>query len=643
MANSDKRGLFKRLTEALFEDVEQTATAASATAASATAAAASSAIDDVAARLAEDRMPAAPAPGRRMLADAAHAAFQARIADALQGDRPMVAGKMQFVDLDAIKADLGGRWEGVVDKVHQITEKVLQRRLTDRDAYVAYDGNSYLLLFADLTEAQARVKAMAIANEIRQRLMGEFGLPDRYWVRAFVGDLAAIGAGAPTPDLDALSRRLDGAPEILPSRAPDQLLDQMGQGTAPPGPRHSAQETIVAQAKFETRITKAAQEQRRGSAGKMQLLQLDEIRAEMGDRWQELAAKVYDIAEQVMSRRLAPTDVFAPYEDGSYLLLFAELDEEEARLKAAAIAREIHDRLLGELARALVPTIGAFVTSLAAVTASSAGPPTLMQLDQALVAQENVAPPPDSAMQAELRHRLGEVGISYRPTLFAPRGMIPIFGAWALRLDQANIIHHGAAAYPAHDPPVAFEIDRAVLQLAIKDARDLLGKSVRALVTVPLRLLSLIDHGGGQLVDLCRAQPPAVRRLMVIELFGLLPEAPTKRLEEGVTALQPFCRAVTVTVPPGFAEFDRLARYRVSSVGIELAGLDPAARERLTGQLPGFARSAHTAGMTAHLHGIDEPALFAAARSAGFDYLNGPAVADELPRPVAMHRYPGAP
>jgi hypothetical protein len=44
--------------------------------------------------------------------------------------------------------------------------------------------------------------------------------------------------------------------------------------------------------------------------------------------------------------------------------------------------------------------------------------------------------------------------------------------------------------------------------------------------------------------------------------------------------------------------------------------------------------------MTAHLHGIADATLARAAQVAGFDYLNGPAVAAEVVRPVAMYPDP---
>src|SRR4051794_16696167 len=113
MVEPDKRGLFKRLTEALFEDVEQAAMPAGVT-----------------------TDPDKPAPTRAGRHDVAHAQFQSRIDALLLTGEPAVAGKIQFVDLDAIRAELGDRWTEIAGKAREITERTIQRRLAPDDAMV---------------------------------------------------------------------------------------------------------------------------------------------------------------------------------------------------------------------------------------------------------------------------------------------------------------------------------------------------------------------------------------------------------------------------------------------------------------------------------------------------------------------------
>src|SRR5205823_3945717 len=107
-------------------------------------------------------------------------------------------------------------------------------------------------------------------------------------------------------------QRLATTPELVSRRAAaaDAPLWDYPVRSAPTG--HTPEQTAAAQARFEVRIADVARNLGRGAAGKLQLMQLDALRAELGERWPAIAERVREIAEQVLSRRLATIDVFAP-------------------------------------------------------------------------------------------------------------------------------------------------------------------------------------------------------------------------------------------------------------------------------------------------------------------------------------------
>src|SRR5262249_9504997 len=159
------------------------------------------------------------------------------------------------------------------------------------------------------------------------------------------------------------------------------------------------------------------------------------LRAQVGERWEDIAARAAQIAEQVIGHRLAPTDVYAPYEESGFIMLFAELTEPQAKLKAAAIAREIRERLIGELGGSEDKEwLRAFVCEVPAPAAGAAEPIPI--IDAALIKTPDVAPPPTSHVAAdpELRKRIGEIGIMFRPTLFVARKVVSIYNCQAQRL-----------------------------------------------------------------------------------------------------------------------------------------------------------------------------------------------------------------
>lgn len=401
----------------------------------------------------------------------------------------------------------------------------------------------------------------------------------------------------------------------------------------------------VSQVVFAAKLREVVEKGDKGSAGKLQLLDLDEIKREAGDRWQQIAEKAQTIAEQVIRHRLAPSDVVAPYDDHSFIVLFAELTEEQARLKAAAIAREVRQRLLGELGVKDNGWVKAFVTDIATLQkagADAAPDDVVLAWDRAFDAEEDCAPPIGSAaahhpVDAEVQSRLGEVGVSYRPTFMVPKGVVGIYTTHVIRLDALNRILSGPAAYPPNDAAVTFEMDRATVKRAIEQVRQALKTGQRTgLVHVGLHTGSLLAHSSGLIIDMFRALPVEFRKFFIVGVNIQTPGTPSAKLWEAIPMVQPFCRTVTVQVSTEFSDFDRLARAKVSAVGLDLEEpeLGEITPTLLTKEILPLAKHAAKAGLHSYLYGVKRKEIAKAARDAGFTYLNGPAVMANSAQPI---------
>ncbi|HVJ55840.1 MAG TPA: PAS domain S-box protein [Aliidongia sp.] len=84
-------------------------------------------------------------------------------------------------------------------------------------------------------------------------------------------------------------------------------------------------------------------------AGKLQLVGLAEVRNQMGDKWPQISEQVFALADRILRRHLVEGDVVRRTADDGFLVCFKDLSEQEANLKAAEVAKEIHDRLTGEM------------------------------------------------------------------------------------------------------------------------------------------------------------------------------------------------------------------------------------------------------------------------------------------------------
>jgi PAS domain-containing protein len=131
-------------------------------------------------------------------------------------------------------------------------------------------------------------------------------------------------------------------------------------------------------------------------AGKIRFVSLDAVRAVLKDKWEGAAARVLDTAEQMIRRRLQPSDILTRTPDKGFAICFAGGTETEASDLAAAIARDITRHLVGRGDDEAMVRISAVVSQ---VTTTADGVADMLQIgrdmDQAeAVLQDTAWPPP---------------------------------------------------------------------------------------------------------------------------------------------------------------------------------------------------------------------------------------------------------
>lgn len=87
--------------------------------------------------------------------------------------RKIQAGNLQMIGLQSVREALGADWPKRRDTIHHIVEGVIRNRIDAGDTHFHLDNDDYLVLFVELTHAQARTKAAAIAAEAERLLLGE--------------------------------------------------------------------------------------------------------------------------------------------------------------------------------------------------------------------------------------------------------------------------------------------------------------------------------------------------------------------------------------------------------------------------------------------------------------------------------------
>lgn len=83
------------------------------------------------------------------------------------------------------------------------------------------------------------------------------------------------------------------------------------------------------------------------SAGQIQLLNIESVRADLGDRWNKFEHQVHMLVEATLRRMLSESDIFTQISDYEYLVIFPELTEQKASALMYVAAAQIRQKLFG--------------------------------------------------------------------------------------------------------------------------------------------------------------------------------------------------------------------------------------------------------------------------------------------------------
>jgi hypothetical protein len=357
-----------------------------------------------------------------------------------------------------------------------------------------------------------------------------------------------------------------------------------------------------------------------------QMLGLDDVRAELGDRWPALRDKVHLIARNTIAKHLVRGDVFEAHGDDGYVVLFATLGAAEAKFKTNVISREIREHLLGvkEAACIGVSSVCAEIT-----------PNTLDAGDDAAVVElafRHVAPEP--CLPCGTRAPAWKAPAADAPNVYPGHRFTPVWD-----VSQMTLIHYRTAvnATPENHE---FETDLGLVRAVAEDLRALACAGMRRPVTVVVRQTSIASatRRTALLEALTDIEPP-LRKLMTVEVVLSLGQEwgyACRTFQEGARNKG---YAWSVLLDPDQSQ--PIPAARPQCVGLTLANARRSEAEAMR-ILTAFAGRARAVDLKCAAHGLGSRPLVLGAIAAGFRYLSGAAIHEDLDDLSNALRFEGA-
>jgi PAS domain S-box-containing protein len=276
-------------------------------------------------------------------------------------------------------------------------------------------------------------------------------------------------------------------------------------------------------------------------AGKIRLIGLEEIREALGTRWAEVAERAMANAEHVIHRRCGPRDICARTTDGGFLICFADCTEDEAALRATAIAREIRTKLIGEDETQSAANVSSIVASVEVPDIPGRSTDDLAAIIDTRINTRL------AQIEAKARDTMREAVRSkaHRYEQVRSRRTHDVVAQFVkLQPDEENRVLAAFSALSMADRQY-FDLDRLMLGRAADQVITQIAMGGSRLIMVDLDFEVFLDRRRiERVLGACEALDSRLRERLVLVLYGMPRGLPKSRMLECVLRLRPYCHTV---------------------------------------------------------------------------------------------------
>ncbi len=385
-------------------------------------------------------------------------------------------------------------------------------------------------------------------------------------------------------------------------------------------------------------MSAAAQSHLISSAGKIQLLDLAQLKERLGPKWDRMAEHVQLFFEAAIRRSLKPGDTFVRHGELGYLVMFRDLTAAEAEVKCASISDELCRRLFGANGedvslRNLIANVA--LTTIPSGPEQTASLNALLEREGKEVVIARSGPVAIASASKQLRLTMvgnpavrlrvppQDIGYVYRPIWDSINHVVltylcqPVIGAAA-----AQGAGGFCAAYEEEDQAA---LDLLVLKQGLEHGARLRAAGLRVILAVPVHFPTVARaRTWREYSNALHQIEEEVRRDLASVVLGIERSVPHIRLVQELPKLSRMAYRVFCLADRCQKVGARFANTGTHGIGLELDEKEDEAQTAI--RLRDLAREAQAATIEAFALGLRSTSLALGAIHAGMRYLEGPVV-----------------
>jgi hypothetical protein len=372
--------------------------------------------------------------------------------------------------------------------------------------------------------------------------------------------------------------------------------------------------------------------------GCVNIIGLDRFKENAGPRWEKLRETIYARTEAVLSHKLGASDFFVRLHETAYLVTTPASAADDARISCLRVAFELHSSLLGSCTVQDIQIFSTADDGAGGFNIAAVVEPELGMLANRANLKELMPP------QAAGETATGSIDAApAREATAFTHSFLPIWDARKEAISAHRILtrqDRSGATAPARRGAPKEELARlrASITTATRTLAQHLEMGERFLMIVPASYEVLASPVGRmEVAGLCRSLPSEFRQFLIFEIYDVPAGVPQSRLNEIVTIVKPFCKAVMAETPLRGRNYAAYQGIGLSCFGLILPRSDMTVTE-IQNEITKLVEAGRRINLMTFVGNVSNPDLLQFARQSGVNLIAGAAV--ELPSksPSPMRR-----
>ena len=320
--------------------------------------------------------------------------------------------------------------------------------------------------------------------------------------------------------------------------------------------------------------------------GCVNIVSLDGIRTQAGDRWPRIRDGVYGRMDTLLRQKLGPTDFFTRIDDDSYLITMPSAEPEDVNVVCLRVAYDLYTSFIGRCDVGNVHVSTATSATDDGLILKRLSSERIQALAEKACIPDLVPAPPSgvSPLLSVLAERAVHSTAPQRnaqtaTTLTVSHQFVPLWAAPANAITTyicepkaITVVETNAVLTPAQlSPKERVQVELSCLHAGIAQLARSNQKGVRFLlgVTISFDVLGS-PNGRMEFLSACHNLSSEYRQYLDITLTQVPPGVAQTRLNNMVNMLRPFARSVSATVAPASRIYGAYQGIGLRSIGLDL-------------------------------------------------------------------------